>query len=104
MRPSSLAGASTESRFSENALDLEFILGLNRCQQVFLIAFDREMIVRTLSLQTLGRFFLGVHCIGADGASANVSLLKRRNEELDFIRLFLLLAARDRQRFYFAVK
>ena len=33
--------------FFAGALDLELILGLNCCQQDFLIAFDCEMIVRT---------------------------------------------------------
>ncbi len=79
-------------------LDLKPVPGLHRLQQVLLVALDREVEVSAPAHDILGRFALGVHGVGGDGATADVDRLQYGDEEPDLIGLFLLLGVLHRQR------
>ena len=69
---------------------LKLELSVDRREQIFLIALDREMKVSAFTDDVSGRIALRVHRIGCDGASANVDRLQCRNEKPDLAGLFFL--------------
>ena len=71
-------------------------------KQLFLIAFDGEVVVRVALLNQIpGQFALGEQGIGADGFALDVEGLQQRDSGFDFVGLFLLVAVFYRQGSHF---